>query len=65
MRWLRKIHECEDEKALKYFLKDKNLINLEFEKKNLIFYGNVVKYQILLKKLMEIIMKSLEMFLNF
>ena len=30
MRWLRKIHECEDEKALKYFLKDKNLINLEF-----------------------------------
>ena len=23
--WLRKIHECEDEKALKYFLRDKNL----------------------------------------
>ena len=35
MRWLRKIHECEDEKALKYFLKDKNLINLEFDKKTL------------------------------
>ena len=23
--WLRKIHECEDEKALKYFIRDKNL----------------------------------------
>ena len=33
--WLRKIHECEDEKALKYFLKDKSLINLEFNKKSL------------------------------
>ena len=33
MVWLRKIHECEDEKALKYFLKDKNLINLNFDKK--------------------------------
>ena len=33
MGWLRKIHECEDEKALKYFLKDKNLINLNFDKK--------------------------------
>ena len=33
MRWLRKIHECEDEKALKYFLKDKNLLNLDFDKK--------------------------------
>ena len=33
--WLRKIHECEDERALKYFLKDKSLINLEFEKKTL------------------------------
>jgi len=31
--WLRKIHECEDERALKYFLKDKNLVNLEFNKK--------------------------------
>ena len=35
MRWLRKINECEDERALKYFLKDKNLINLEFNKKTL------------------------------
>ena len=34
-RWLRKIHECEDERALKYFLKDKSFINLEFEKKTL------------------------------
>tara|TARA_B100001057_G_scaffold273256_1_gene273597 strand:+ start:4200 stop:6680 length:2481 start_codon:yes stop_codon:yes gene_type:complete len=25
--WLRKIHECEDEKALKYFLRDKNFNN--------------------------------------
>ena len=33
--WLRKIHECEDERALKYFLKDKSFINLEFEKKTL------------------------------
>ncbi|MSP10260.1 MAG: helicase [Pelagibacteraceae bacterium] len=33
--WLRKIHEREDEKALKYFLKDKNFINLEFDKKTL------------------------------
>ena len=33
MGWLRKIHECEDEKALKYFLKDKSLINLNFDKK--------------------------------
>ena len=33
IRWLRKIHECEDERALKYFLKDKSLINLKFDKK--------------------------------
>ncbi|MDB2546142.1 helicase-related protein, partial [Candidatus Pelagibacter bacterium] len=33
MGWLRKIHECEDEKALKYFLKDKSLVNLDFDKK--------------------------------
>jgi ATP-dependent RNA helicase SUPV3L1/SUV3 len=35
MGWLRKIHECEDEKALKYFLKDKSLISLKFDKKTL------------------------------
>jgi len=35
MQWLRKIHECEDERALKYFLKDKNLINFKFDKKTL------------------------------
>ena len=35
IEWLRKIHECEDEKALKYFLKDKSLINLEFDMKTL------------------------------
>ena len=33
--WLRKIHECEDEKALKYFLRDKNLENIDFICKNL------------------------------
>ena len=35
MSWLRKIHECEDERALKYFLRDKNLINLKFDKTTL------------------------------
>ncbi len=30
--WLRKIYECEDEKALKYFLRDKNLENANFDK---------------------------------
>ena len=33
--WLRKIHECEDEKALKYFLKDENLKNIKFNKEKL------------------------------
>ncbi len=33
--WLRKIHECEDEKALKFFLKDKNFENIEFNKEKL------------------------------
>jgi ATP-dependent RNA helicase SUPV3L1/SUV3 len=33
--WLRKIHECEDEKALKFFLKDKNLENNEFNEQKL------------------------------
>jgi len=33
--WLRKIHECEDEKALKYFIRDKNLKNIKFNKENL------------------------------
>jgi len=35
MGWLRKINECEDEKALKYFIKDKSLINLKLDKTNL------------------------------
>ena len=34
-RWLRKIHECEDEKALKFFLRDKNLENIKFDKDKL------------------------------
>jgi ATP-dependent RNA helicase SUPV3L1/SUV3 len=33
--WLRKIHECEDEKALKFFLRDKNLENINFDSKTL------------------------------
>jgi ATP-dependent RNA helicase SUPV3L1/SUV3 len=33
--WLRKIHECEDEKALKFFLRDKNLENIDFDSKKL------------------------------
>ena len=33
--WLRKIHECEDEKALKFFLRDKNFENIEFSKEKL------------------------------
>ena len=33
--WLRKIHECEDERALKFFLKDKNLENVNMNKKTL------------------------------
>ena len=35
VEWLRKIHECEDEKALKYFLKDQKILNREFDKKTL------------------------------
>ena len=35
--WLRKIHECEDEKALKYFLRDKNLENTNFDSSTLKF----------------------------
>ncbi len=33
--WLRRIRECEDEKALKFFLRDKNLENIEFNKEKL------------------------------
>ena len=33
MEWLKKIHECEDEKALKYFLKDTSFTNLGFNSK--------------------------------
>ncbi len=33
--WLRKIHECEDEKALKYFLKDENFKGVSFNKETL------------------------------
>ena len=33
--WLRKIHECEDEKALKFFLRDENFKNVEFNEQKL------------------------------
>ena len=33
--WLRKIHECEDEKALKFFLKEKNIKNINFNNERL------------------------------
>ena len=33
--WLKKIHECEDEKALKYFLRDNNFNNIIFDQKTL------------------------------
>ena len=33
--WLRKINECEDEKALKFFLKEKNVKNINFNEKKL------------------------------
>jgi ATP-dependent RNA helicase SUPV3L1/SUV3 len=34
--WLRKIHECEDEKVLKYFLKDMSVHNIKNDKETLI-----------------------------
>jgi len=33
--WLRKIHECEDEKALKFFLRDKNFENMKLNEEKL------------------------------
>ena len=33
--WLRKIHECEDEKALKFFLQDKKMENTKFNQEKL------------------------------
>ena len=33
--WLRKIYECEDEKALKFFLKEKNIENIKFNTERL------------------------------
>ena len=33
--WLRKISECEDEKALKFFLRDKNFKDIKFDEKKL------------------------------
>ena len=33
--WLRKIHECEDEKALKFFLREKNIEKINFNEHKL------------------------------
>ncbi len=33
--WLRKIHECEDEKAIKFFIKDKSIENIKLSKEKL------------------------------
>ncbi len=33
--WLKKIHECEDEKALKFFLRDNNFKDITFDSKKL------------------------------
>ena len=33
--WLRKIHECEDEKVLKYFLKDMEKYNIKNNRRNI------------------------------
>ncbi len=35
VEWLRKINECEDEKALKFFLKDQRNLDIEFNKTTL------------------------------
>ena len=64
-KWLKKINECEDERALKFFLKDKNLINLDFNKKTLGLLWECCQIPDFVKKLMEIIMRLLTMFLNF
>ena len=34
--WLRKIHECEDEKALKFFLRERDQANTKFDKDKLV-----------------------------
>jgi len=36
VEWLKKIHECEDEKALRYFLKDSRFLNSNFNNEKLI-----------------------------
>ena len=33
--WLRKIHECEDEKAIKFFLREKNFQKIKFDQEKL------------------------------
>ena len=45
----KKIHECEDEKALKYFLRDKNFENINFDSKSLDLLWGCCQIQILLK----------------
>ena len=54
--WLRKINECEDEKALKFFLRDKNLENIKFDKYKLSLLWECCQIPDFVKKHTEITM---------
>ena len=45
--WLRRVSECQDEKVLKYFLREASNIKIEDNTEILQTPGNAVKYQIL------------------
>ena len=55
--WLRKIHECEDEKVLKYFLKDMEKHNIKIIKKHLELLWECCQIPDFVKKTMEITLK--------
>jgi len=48
--WLRKINECEDEKVLKYFLKDTNAHNIKDNKKTLVLLWDCCQIPDFVKK---------------
>jgi len=48
--WLRKIHECEDEKVLKYFLKDMGAHNIKNDKESLTLLWNCCQIPDFVKK---------------
>ncbi len=48
--WLRKINECEDEKVLKYFLKDTNAYNIKDNKKTLVLLWDCCQIPDFVKK---------------